>query len=599
MARRNPKARRGAVVAAAAAAAALALPASASAAYNSAIAATTVTMTGDAVADTLTIGETPGGLLNHNQVGNGYHSPTDFDNVAPDNQTLPANNTINLVVNAGDGDDAVTINTANLLSATVDGQGGNDALTGNLDEDNLRGGAGNDVVVGAKGDDDMEGGDGNDVLIWNNGDGSDDMDGDAGNDEVVVNGAPTAGDLFTVKPQGNRVRFDRLNLGLFNLDFTSERLTVNGLGGNDTMTADPGLAALTALTLKGDQGTDTITGGDGADRIFGGDDVDTLAGGAGGDELTGDRANDVVSGGAGDDTLVWNNGDGSDKNDGQDGFDTIEVNGASAGDVFTIAPAAGDRVRFDRTNLVPFFLDIGTSEQLDLNGLGGGDRFSAQPGTGLAMIVKGNEGDDSLSGSEGPDTLIGGSGIDSLTGGGGLDVLDGQDGNDALYVRDGSFDLARGGAGTDSAQTDQRGVDALDSIESVDALPGNATTATPVRVLTKRAALLRRRGGGYIARIRVSCPAAETDGCKGRLDLLTARAVRLAGIKIPVVLGKARYSLDAGERKTLRLRLPGKLNRIDRRGKIAARAHTVTRDAEGRAAERFVRIALSLPKRDR
>ncbi len=598
MARGTKNTRRGALIAATAAAAALALPASASAAYNSAIVGTTVTLSGDAAADTLTIGEAAG-LLNHNQIGNGFNSTSDFDNVTAGDQTLPANNTIDLVVNAGDGDDAVTINTANLLSATVDGQGGNDALTGNNDADNLRGGAGNDVIAGARGNDDMEGGDGNDVLVWNNGDGNDVVDGDAGNDETVVNGAPTAGDQFTIKPQGNRVRFDRVNLGLFFIDLTSERLTVNGLGGNDTMTADPGLAALTALTLKGDQGTDTITGGDGADRIFGGDDVDTLAGGAGRDELVGDRANDVVGGGPGDDTLVWNNGDGSDKNDGEDGFDTIEVNGASAGDAFTIAPAASGRVRFDRTNLVPFFLDVATSEELEVNGLGGDDQFSAQPGTALAMIVNGDDGNDSLSGSEGPDTLIGGSGIDSLTGGGGLDVLDGQDGDDALNVRDGSFDLARGGAGTDSAQTDQLGVDALDSIENVDAVPGDATKATAVTVVTERVKLERRKGGGYIARIKVSLPADETDGGKGRLDLLTARAVRLAGIKAPVVLGTATYDLDAGESKTLRLRLPGKLNRIDRRGKIAARAHTVTSDAQGRAAEGFARIALTLPKRYR
>ena len=215
------------------------------------------------------------------------------------------------------------------------------------------------------------------------------------------------------------------------------------------------------------------------------------------------------------------------------------------------------------------------------------------------MIVNGDDGNDSLSGSEGPDTLIGGSGIDSLTGGAGLDVLDGQDGDDALNVRDGSFDLARGGAGTDSAQTDQLGVDALDSIENVDAVPGDATKATAVTVVTKRVKLERRKGGGFIARIKVSLPADETDGGKGRLDLSTARAVRLAGIKAPVVLGSARYDLDAGESKTLRLRLPGKLNRIDRRGKIAARAHTVTSDAQGRAAEGFARIALKLPKQHR
>jgi Ca2+-binding RTX toxin-like protein len=579
--------------------AATAIPAEA-AVGSASIEGETATLNLDGANDNVTV-SVSGGLLVHGQTTGGLNSGSDWDSTTANDQTVPANGTFTVVINGGDGNDSLTVLAKNteIGAAKLIGEGGDDVLTGADSNDSLAGGDGNDRVVGAKGDDTMSGGAGNDTLIWNNGDGSDVVDGDAGNDETVINGAPTAGDQFTIKPQGNRVRFDRVNLGPFFVDLTSERLTVNGLGGNETMTADPGLAALTALTLRGDEGADTIAGGDGADRIFGGDDVDTLVGGDGSDELVGDRANDVVSGGVGDDTLVWNNGDGSDKNDGEDGFDTVEVNGALAGDVFTIAPAAGDRVRFDRTNLVPFVLDIATSEELEVNGLDGDDQFSAQPGTGLAMIVNGNEGNDSLSGSEGPDALIGGSGVDALSGGAGLDVLDGQDGDDALNVRDGSFDLARGGAGTDSAQTDQIGVDALDSIENVDALPGNATKATAVTVVTKRVRLTRRNGGGYIARIKVSCPADETDGCNGRLDLLTARAVRLGGIRAPVVLGTATYDLDAGKSKTLRLRLPGKLNRIDRRGKIAARAHTVTSDAKGRSAEGFARIALTLPKRDR
>lgn len=75
--------------------------------------------------------------------------------------------------------------------------------------------------------------------------------------------------------------------------------------------------------------------------------------------------------------------------------------------------------------------------------------------------------------------------------------------------------------------------------------------------------------------------------------------MRLAGIKAPVVLGTATYDLDAGESTTLRLRLPAKLDRIDRGGKIAARAHTVTSDTKGRAAEGFARVTLTLPKRGR
>src|SRR5215217_8344932 len=139
---------------------------------------------------------------------------------------LPANNTIDLVANAGGGDDEITIATANLKSVTADGGAGDDVLTGNNDADHLIGGADDDRIVGARGGDDVDGGAGNDVLVWNNGDGSDTMDGDdGGGDEVEVNGAATQADQFTIKPNpanAARVRFDRLNLVAFNLNISAE-----------------------------------------------------------------------------------------------------------------------------------------------------------------------------------------------------------------------------------------------------------------------------------------------------------------------------------------------------------------------------------------
>ena len=79
-----------------------------------------------------------------------------------------------------------------------------------------------------------------------------------------------------------------------------------------------------------------------------------------------------MNGGAGNDTLVWNNGDGSDIVDGDAGNDGVEVNGApTLGDVFTLEPDAG-RIKFQRTNLVPFTLDTAT-ERFEVNGLGGND----------------------------------------------------------------------------------------------------------------------------------------------------------------------------------------------------------------------------------
>ena len=162
----------------------------------------------------------------------------------------------------------------------------------------------------------------------------------------------------------------------FTLDTATERFQVNGLGGNDSVTANDGVGALTLLSVDGGAGADTVIGSDGADLILGGEGNDVLNGGGGDDRIVGDRGNDTMNGGAGDDTLVWNNGDGTDVANGDDGRDDVEVNGApAAGDAFTVQPN-GARIKFDRTNLVPFSLDIGSSETLHANGLGGDDAIT-------------------------------------------------------------------------------------------------------------------------------------------------------------------------------------------------------------------------------
>ena len=256
------------------AAAALAGPPAVSAATTPVVTGTTLTLTGDDAADRVTIADNGTNLTIS---VNGGAASTDFGG-----QTLPIDNSIDLVFNAGGGDDEITIATANLKSVTADGGAGDDILTGNLDKDALSGGDGDDRVIGGRGDDTMAGGAGNDVLVWNNGDGNDRMDGDGNADEIEVNGAPSQGDQFLVQPnpaEAGRVRFDRLNLGLFNLNISAERITVNGLGGNDTVTGQAGLAPLIAMTANGGPGEDALSGGDGADLLNGGDDNDTLTGG--------------------------------------------------------------------------------------------------------------------------------------------------------------------------------------------------------------------------------------------------------------------------------------------------------------------------------
>src|SRR5215217_6272529 len=571
-------------VAALLAAVALAGPPTVSAATTPTVNGTTLTLTGDDAADRVVVGE-DAGLLTATVNG----TPLDLG------AALPANNTIDLVANAGGGDDEITITTANLKSVTADGGAGDDVITGNNDADTLSGGDGDDRVVGARGGDTMNGGTGNDVLVWNDGDGSDVMNGDGNADEIEVNGGLTQVDEFTIKPNPadpTRVRFDRINRGLFNLNISAERITVNGLGGDDKVTGEAGLAPLIAVTANGGPGADVLNGGDGADLLNGGDDNDTLNGGAGNDRLVGDRGADTMNGGDGEDTTVWNNGDGSDVMNGEAGTDRVEVNGANTAETFTVAPN-GARAKFDRTSAGAFSLDIGSAEALDLRALAGDDTFTASPGLGalLAVLADGGAGNDTLTGAEETDTFLAGSGNDTLTGGEGPDLLDGQDGDDTLRARDGQSDMVRGGPGTDSAQTDTFGVDVVNTVESVDATPAPVvtpppaadTTATAARVRTGRPAVAIRRGRAS-TRLSVECPAAEAGGCAGTLTLVSAKPLRIGSAKVIAVLGSARYTLKAGERKTVTVALPKGVRKLAVKRAIAARAQTVTRDAAGNVA---------------
>jgi Ca2+-binding RTX toxin-like protein len=571
------------ILAAASAAAALAaFPAVASAEPTAVVDGTTITVTGDATAETITIAESGGDIS--------LNGSTDLGG-----DTAAADNTFALVVNAGDGADTIAINTVNLASVTVDGGPGNDVITGSGEADTLGGGDGNDRVVGAQGGDTMAGGNGNDVLVWNPGDGSDVMDGEAGADDIELNGGNGA-EQFAAAPTGDRVRFERLNPAPFNLNVgTAERLVLNGNGGDDTMTSDPALAV--AELLNGGVGIDSLQGGGAADFINGGDDNDTLDGGPGIDRLVGDRGGDAMAGGAGADTMVWNNGDGSDSMDGQDGLDKVEVNGAAgAGDAFTIAPN-GARAKFDRTNLGPFTLDIGTAELLDVRGQGGDDTFVAAAGTPLAVLADGGDGNDALTGAEEPDTFLGGAGNDTLTGGAGPDLLDGQDGDDSLLARDGAGDLARGGIGNDSAQADAPGVDVIDGVETIDRPAAADVTATPVNVVPRRVNIRFDRRRRASARIALECPAAEAGGCKGTLTLLSARKFRVAGVSTRLVIASKRFDLDAGERKRITVRLPKGVRKLARNRRIETRAQTASRDAANNLAQNTERLTLRLRRR--
>jgi Ca2+-binding RTX toxin-like protein len=560
----------------------------------------TATLNLDSASDNVTV-SVSGGLLVHGQTSGGLASGSDWDSATAGDQSVPADGARTVIVNGGDGNDAIAVvaRASELAGSVLNGDGGDDVINGPDSNDALTGGEGNDRLVAGKGDDLMQGGAGNDTLVWNQGDGSDRADGQAGNDGSEVNGAATLGDAFTIDPvAGGSVKLRRTNLGPFTFDAATERFEVNGLGGDDSVTANNGVGAATLLTVDGGAGADTVNGSEGADLILGGEGNDILSGGGGDDRIVGDRGADTMNGGPGDDTLVWNNGDGSDVANGDAGRDDVEVNGAAAaGDVFTVQPN-GARIKFDRTNLVPFSIDIGSSETLHANGLGGDDAVTVGEVGAFEVTGSGGPGNDSLTGAGSSETFLGGSGNDVINPGGGLDVVSGDDGDDQVNVRDRTADLARGGAGNDAVVADNGQTDTLDGFETVDRTPGAGPPPvpppidTPTRPVAIRGGTVKVKKG--IALIKVTAPAGASGNSTGSLAVRTSKAVRLAGLKATLELGRARYQIAPGASKTLKVKLAkGTGNLADRNGRLKVLAVAST-GPSGKIAQTSRRLTLTL-----
>ena len=111
-----------------------------------------------------------------------------------------ANAVTKIVVNAGDGDDTVTIGYTISQQTQVDGGTGNDTLSGGSGKDTLKGGLGNDRLDGNLGDDQLYGGDGDDIL--DGGKGRDFLSGDIGLDTLFVTRAE---DTWLIGPGIKRI----------------------------------------------------------------------------------------------------------------------------------------------------------------------------------------------------------------------------------------------------------------------------------------------------------------------------------------------------------------------------------------------------------
>jgi Ca2+-binding RTX toxin-like protein len=548
--------------------AALAVPAAANATVTTTINANAVTLTGDAAADNIVLTQNAAGLLTHNIIGGGLNSSTDFDPVTPLDQTVQAANAT-VTVNGGGGNDTINLSAIAPAAATINGDDGDDIITGSASTDTISGGLGNDRITGFKNTpnsavpEPISGDDGNDVMIWNNGDGDDLDDGGNGVDETLITAGTADDDMNVTAPTAGRVLFKRVNAP-FSVDMgTVEKLSITSFSGNDKLTTAPGITL--PMSIDAGAGDDTITTGDGNDVILGGDGNDVLNGAGGGDRIVGERGNDTMNGGAGDDTEVWNNGDGTDVMNGDDGTDRIEDNLGAADDISSLKPENG-RVRYDRTN-APFSLSIGSSEVFELNTFGGNDTLATTPGIGIQVVADAGPGNDTFTGADENDTYFGGAGDDNLNTGAGNDVADGGDGNDLLTIRDNAADLARGGAGTDTAIADAATVDAIAAdVEFADRTVVFPAPGAGVAQLARTAKVTKGK-----AALKLSCPAG-TNGCSGQVVLFTAKSVKLGKVKAQLTLGRAVYSLKAGETKTLNVKLASGAARLATKKKLAATA---------------------------
>ncbi|MGB2819354.1 MAG: hypothetical protein WBF17_00130, partial [Phycisphaerae bacterium] len=276
------------------------------------------------------------------------------------------------------------------------GQGGNDKLYGGFGDDVLYGDDGNDELYGSLGDDELHGGAGDDLLLGEAD--YDELYGDAGEDDLyggrdgdILYGGDDDDDLF-------------------------------GERGQDT--------------LYGEAGEDTLSGGLGNDSLYGGDDDDLIDGG---------RSNDIVEGGGGDDELYG--GLGSDTIRGGDGDDTIYA-GTSRD------PGPGN----------PYYAGEPQSTHL-IEGGEGSDIIYADLGDD---VIHAGEGDNYVEAYAGNELITAGSGDDEIYGGEGDETINAGDGDNDVY----------GGPGSETVTTGS-GVDLIDLRAS-----GGAKEAVPHTIVS-------------------------------------------------------------------------------------------------------------------
>jgi Ca2+-binding RTX toxin-like protein len=370
------------------------------------------------------------------------------------------------------GPDTLNFSHYTVKAFTIDGGKGNDWITGTKGADHIRGGVGNDTLNGGKGNDTFY------LITGGDTNGTDRYIGGPGYDRIV--GGASYDTLHVKNNLSNLVSIEELDGG----DGQPGYNTILATAGDDTLNFSK--YVVTAFTIDGGKGNDSITGTKGDDHIRGGEGNDTLNGGKGNDTfylITGGDTNgtDQYNGGAGYDRIVggWSydtlhvtNGltnlvgiEEIDGGDGQFGYNTI------------VATADHDVLDFSGKSVKFFVID----------GQGGNDTIT---GTADANQIRGGAGIDTMDGGAGDDTyLVGaGHGADRFldTGASGTDRIVATAANVSIGISalSGIEEISSGGyggvnvIGTADHQTLDFSGTAFSGIGVVDALGGNDTIYT-------------------------------------------------------------------------------------------------------------------------
>jgi Ca2+-binding RTX toxin-like protein len=176
--------------------------------------------------------------------------------------------------------------------------------------------------------------------------------------------------------------------------------------------------------------------------------VDIFLGSEGGDLINGGDGDDVAFMGAGDDVFVWNPGDDNDVLEGQDGFDTMQFNGANIAENIGIS-ANGGRVLFTR-DIASVVMDLNDVEDINFRALSGADRIVVNDMSGtdvtevnIDLSVPGGAGDAATDmvtavGTSGDDVAIvvgDASGVSVLGLAAQINVTGNEAANDRIVVR--------------------------------------------------------------------------------------------------------------------------------------------------------------------